>query len=112
MSLRDEMQGKCTSPFNDTLNSRQNFTIIDCYVVCLTLKESTGNDESGDIPKTITELYKRAVKVLIYRHHPLYKLEPPQTDYLITPLPEELENELLKLKEVAQSGIIDGKLIF
>jgi hypothetical protein len=85
---------------------------VNSYIVCLTLKESTGNDESRDIPKTITELYKRAVKVLIYRHHPKYKLEPPPTDYLITPFPEELENDLLKLKEVAQSGIIEGKLIF
>ncbi len=85
---------------------------VNSYIVCLTLKESTGNDESGDIPKTITELYKRAVKVLIYRHHPIYKLEPPPTDYLIIPFPEELESDLLKLKEVAQSGIIDGKLIF
>ncbi len=85
---------------------------VNSYIVCLTLKESTGNDESRDSPKTITELYKRAVKVLIYRHHPLYKLEPLPTDYLITPFPEELENDLLKLKEVAQSGIIEGKLIF
>ncbi len=85
---------------------------VNSYIVCLTLKESTGNDESRDIPKTITELYKRAVKVLIYRHHPIYKLEPLPTDYLITPLPEELKNDLLKLKEVAQSGIIEGKLIF
>ena len=85
---------------------------VNSYIVCLTLKESAGNDESRDIPKTITELYKRAVKVLIYRHHPKYKLEPPPTDYLITPFPEELENDLLKLKEVAQSGIIKGELIF
>ena len=85
---------------------------VNSYIVCLTLKESTGNDESGDIPKTITELYKRAVKVLICRHHPIYKLKPLPPDYLITPFPKELENDLLKLKAVAQSGIIEGKLIF
>ncbi len=85
---------------------------VNSYIVCLTLKESTGNDESGDIPRTITELYKRAVKVLIYRHHPIYKLKPLPPDYLITPFPKELENDLLKLKAVAQSGIIEGKLIF
>ena len=88
------------------------FIPVNSYIVCLTLKESTGNDESRDIPKTITEMYKRAVKVLVYRHHPIYKLEPLPTDYLTTHFPEELKNDLSKLKEVAQSGIIEGKLIF
>ncbi len=85
---------------------------VNSYIVCLTLKESIGNDVSRDIPKTITELYKRAVKVLIYRHHPMYKLKPRAADYLITPLPEELEKDLLKLKNVATTGINQGKLIF
>ena len=85
---------------------------VNSYIVCLTLKESTGNNESSDIPKTVTELYKRAVKVLIYRHHPLYKLEPLPSDYLITPFPKVLENDLLKLKKVAKTGINQGKLIF
>ncbi len=85
---------------------------VNSYIVCLTLKESTANDEGRNIPKTITELYKRAVKVLIYRHHPIYKFEPLPPDYLITPFPKELENDLLKLKKVAQNGIFAGKLIF
>ncbi len=85
---------------------------VNSYIVCLTLKESTEHDESMNIPKTITELYKRAVKVLIYRHHPIYKLKPLPTDYLIIPFAKELEKDLLKLKKVAQSGITKGKLIF
>ncbi len=85
---------------------------VNSYIVCLTLKESTGNDESRDIPKTITELYKRTVKVLIYRHHPNYKLEPLPSDYLITPFPKKLKHDLLKLKKVAKTGIFEGKLIF
>ena len=85
---------------------------VNCYIVCLTLKESTENDQSSDTPKTITELYKRAVKVLIYRHHPMYKLTPRPSDYLITPFPKELEKNFLELKEKAKRGIEEGKLIF
>ena len=82
---------------------------VNSYIVCLTLKEST---ESTDTPKTITELYKRAVKVLIYGHHPMFRLKPRPNDYLITSFPEELEYEFSKLKKVAKRGIEDGKLIF
>ena len=89
---------------------------VNSFIVCLTLKESIGNDESEDlhrkIPKTVTELYKRAVKVLLYRHHPVYKLQRRPSDYFISPFPNELENELMKLKQVAESGINQGELIF
>jgi GTPase SAR1 family protein len=85
------------------------YTPVNSYIACLTLKEST---EKGDTPKTITELYKRAVKVLIYRHHPIYKLKPRPSDYLITSFPEELRNEFSKLKSIAKYGIEEGKLIF
>jgi hypothetical protein len=84
---------------------------VNSYIVCLTLKESIENDESGarfqnsNIPKTITELYKRAVKVLLYRHHPLYKSQPRPNDYLITPFPEKLEKDLMKIKEVAKKEV-------
>jgi GTPase SAR1 family protein len=95
---------------------------VNSYIVCLTLKESVENyveSESelheglnSNILGTITQLYKRAVKVLLYRHHPEYKLKPRPPDYLISPFPKELENELMKLKEIAESGISQDKLIF
>jgi hypothetical protein len=85
---------------------------VNSYIVCLTLKESIKDDETRDTPKTITELYKRAVKVLIYRHHPRLKLQPRPSDYLFISFPPDLENEFSKLKEVAKGGIEEGKLIF
>ena len=88
---------------------------VNSFIVCLTLKESIGNDEINphrDIPNTVTELYKRAVKVLLYRHHPEYKVKPRPIDYLITPFPKELDKDLMKIKEVAKKGICDDKLIF
>jgi hypothetical protein len=85
---------------------------VNSYIVCLTLKESTENDGGRDIPKTITELYNRAVKVLIYRHHPIYKLKPRPSDYLITSFAKQIKIEFSKLKEIAKCGIEKGELIF
>ena len=92
---------------------------VNSYIVCLTLKESIENDESGsqlheglnsNIPGTITELYKRAVNVLQYRHNPKYKSE--QIDYHQTPSPEKLEKDLMVLKEIALKKIDADELIF
>ena len=78
----------------------------------MTLKESIENYQSNNIPETVTELYERALKVLIYRHHPIHKSTPRPSDYLITLFPEELKSDFPKLKEVAKWGIQEGKLIF
>jgi hypothetical protein len=95
---------------------------VNSYIVCLTLKESIENDESGlqlheslnnkSSLGTITELYKRAVKVLLYRHHPKYRSQTRPSDYLIIPFPKELEKDLMELKKVAKKGICDDQLIF
>ncbi|XP_028391875.1 NACHT, LRR and PYD domains-containing protein 12-like [Dendronephthya gigantea] len=86
---------------------------VNSYIACLTLKESIEFDEmEKNAPKTITELYNRAVKVLMYRHHPRYKLLPRPNDYLISPYPRELDDDLKKLKQIAMDGIRKGRLIF
>ena len=86
---------------------------INTYIVCLTLKESFKRNEE-DIPKTITELYNRAVKILLWKHHPLCKSQkiPRPNDYLIVPLPSQLENDMNQIKTVAMRGIEEGSLIF
>jgi predicted NACHT family NTPase len=85
----------------------------------LTLKESIGIDGQvnaegrRNVPRTITELYKRAIKILLFRHNSKYKNEPIPKDYIIgTKLPERLQNDLDKLKEIARDGMIKDQLIF
>ena len=94
---------------------------VNSYIVCLTLKESMktlkggdfeGPKETNHIPKTVTELYKRAVKVLIYRHHPRYKTQLRPNDYLVEFFPEEIESDLCEIKLAAKHGIEKGELIF
>ena len=86
---------------------------VNSYIVCLTLKESIAVQDELEVPKTITELYKRAIKILLYRHHVSYKDKNIPKDFLTTKhLPEELQNDLNKLKKIARHGMVKDQLIF
>ena len=56
---------------------------VNSYIVCLTLKESIEAEGQTNAPKTITELYKRAIKILLFRHHREYKDKPTPKNYII-----------------------------
>ena len=84
---------------------------VNSYIVCLTLKESIGID-GANVPRTITELYKRAIKVLLFRHNLKYKDKPIPKDYITAKLPEQLQADLEKLKGIARDGMINDQLIF
>ena len=91
---------------------------VNSYIVCLTLNESIGVDEQeevagqSNVPRTITELYKRAIKILLFRHNLKYKNKPIPKDYIIAKLPEQLQNHLDKLKGIAYNGMIKEQLVF
>jgi GTPase SAR1 family protein len=94
---------------------------VNCYIICLTLNESIDTDKlevSGgqsfqkNVPRTITELYKRAINILLFRHHVNYKYKQIPKDYIITKLPEQFQNDLDKLKDIARIGMEDDQLIF
>ncbi len=85
---------------------------VNSKIVCLTLKESIEAEGKSNIPRTITELYNRAVKILLYRHHSKYKGKDPPNDYLIAKLPIELQKDLEKLKKIARNGIREEQLVF
>ncbi len=86
---------------------------VNCYIIVLTLNESIGGESfQSNVPRTITELYKRAIKVLLFRHHTKYKSEDVPDDYFIADLPEHFQNDLDELKKIAWEGMKDDKLIF
>ncbi len=85
---------------------------VNSYIVCLTLKESIQTEDESDIPRTITELYKRAIKILLFRHHLGYKDKPAPKNYIIAKLPDQLQNDLNQLKGIATNGMIEDRLIF
>ncbi|XP_028391957.1 NACHT, LRR and PYD domains-containing protein 4E-like [Dendronephthya gigantea] len=91
---------------------------VNSYVVCLTLYESIDFGEQVEdgnytnIPKTITELYNRAIKILLLKHNLKYKNEPVKKDYLTAKLPKHLQGDLEKLKGIAWDGMKENKLVF
>ena len=91
---------------------------VNSYIVCLTLKESIGIDENkrdegqDNVPKTITELYKRAIKILLFKHNLKYKDRQTPKDYVIAKLPDELQSDLNELKVIARDGIRKDQLVF
>jgi hypothetical protein len=91
---------------------------VNSYIVCLTLKESIAIDErvnaegERNVPRTITELYRRAIKILLFRHNSKYKDQPLSKDYITAKLPEPLQSDLDKLKKIARDGMTKNQLIF
>ena len=94
---------------------------VNCYIICLTLKETidadelekvTGDSVQSNVLVTMTELYKRAIKILLFRHHNKYKGKPIPKNYMIAKLPEHFENDLECLKKTAKTGMIENRLVF
>ena len=85
---------------------------VNSYIVCLTLKESIEAERENNAPKTITELYKRAINILLFRHHREYKNRPIPKNYITGRLPEQLQHDLKELEKIARIGMIENKLIF
>jgi hypothetical protein len=77
-----------------------------CDLVCLTLKEcfdysKTDKDIAYFIPKTITELYQRATRVIIWETQK-YKTRFGTTNYLTSNMPRSPENIMKTLKRLAK----------
>ena len=91
---------------------------VSSYIVCLTLDESVKMDKreevegQSNVPKTFTELYKRAINILLFKHHLAYKDKEKPKNYIIAKLPKELQDDLNKLKAIARNGMMEEKLIF
>ena len=91
---------------------------VSSYIVCLTLDESVKMDKreevegQSNVPKTITELYKRAINILLFKHHLAYKDKENPKNYITAKLPKELQDDLNKLKAIARKGMMEEKLIF
>ena len=91
---------------------------VSSYIVCLTLDESIKMDKQeevdgqGNVPRTMTELYKRAINILLFRHHVEYRGKEKPKNYITAKLPKELQDDLNKLKKIARKGMKEEKLIF
>ena len=124
---QNDKDKKCTRLWNLIKQSPEYLSLsyvpVNCYIICLTLKEAIDADEQeevlqesfqSNVPRTITELYKRAIKVLLFRHHNKHKVKgiPEAKDYMIAKLPEHFQNDLDYLKKTARKGMLENNLVF
>ena len=92
---------------------------ISCFIVCFTLKtciqqETCVSSVNKGLPKTLTKLYQKAMRAILWNHHPACKGKIIRPEYLNSNefLPEEVVDTLKELKRLAKNGIEKGELLF
>ena len=89
---------------------------VNCYIICLTLKETLDAEErekvESNVPRTMTELYKRAINILLFRHHNKHKGKRIPKNYMIARVPKHFQSDLDYLKQIARKGMIEDQLVF
>ena len=94
---------------------------VNCEIICKTLKETIDADEQDEVggesfqsnvPKTITELYRRAIKVLLFQHHNEHKDGIPPKNYMKKQLPKHFQYNLDHLKTIAWQELENDQLVF
>jgi GTPase SAR1 family protein len=82
---------------------------VSCEIVCSTLKESIPFQKQGSVAHTITEIYRRYITTMLYKHHKLFKEKRKGKDYILpeTELPDQLKNDLSRLAKIAKLALDD-----
>ena len=86
---------------------------VNCSIVIDVYQSSKSLDESV-VPRTQTELYSALTRILLGRHLTAHKVHGNKKWNLQTmaDLPSDIEQDLLKLSEVAYTGTIQQQLVF
>ena len=94
-------------------------SLILCFALDKLFDDGDNNGRQGSVdkerlPKTLTQLYEMAIRVILWHHHPLYKNVEKEKGYLYSDdkLPSEIRNTLAGLKEIAYLAMTEGSLLF
>ena len=92
---------------------------MNCFLICHCLLHIILSESSQAMPTRMTEIYKIAVKMLLFNHNreafSPEKLEEIKSTHMYEPFekfPEELQKILNSLGEIAFKGIEEGRLLF
>ena len=92
---------------------------VNCFLVCHCLLHIFLSGSSQLLPTKITDIYKMTVKMVFFNHNreswSLKKLEKLKKTHMYEPFekfPEELQELLYRLGEIAFKGIKEGRLLF
>ena len=92
---------------------------MNCFLICHCLLQIILSESSQALPTRMTEIYKMAVKMLLFNHNreafSPEKLEEIKWTHMYEPFekfPEQLQKILNSLGEIAFKGIEEGRLLF
>ena len=92
---------------------------VNCFLVCHCLLHIFLSRSSQPLPKKITDIYKMTVKMVFFNHNrescspeKLGKLKEKHMYDSFEKFPEELQELLYRLGEIAFKGIKEGRLLF
>ena len=86
-----------------------------CFIICSSLFKMVKfyASKSLNLPTSLTDIYKRAVKIFYLRHNEEFRNKHfTRKDFESDDLPPEEEKKLEKLGKMAFEGIKEGRLIF
>ena len=86
-----------------------------CFIICSSLFKMVKfyGSESLNLPSSLTNIYKKAVKIFYLRHNEEFRNRHfTREDFESDDLPPEEEKKLEKLEKIAFEGIKEGRLIF
>ena len=92
---------------------------VNCFLVCHCLLHIFLSGSSQVLPKKITDIYKMTVKMVFFNHNrescspeKIGKLKETHMYDSFEKFPEELQELLYRLGEIAFKGIKEGRLLF
>ena len=95
------------------------YSPVNCFLICHFLLQIIVSESSQALPTKITHIYKLIVKMLFLNHNreglsqeELERLKSTHINRPIESFPEELQNILQRLGEIAFKGIEEERLLF
>ena len=100
-----ELRSLCYIPVN---------TRVICSLLDECLKHQEQNPTFMALPSTSTQVYKGALKMFIFKHHPEFKGKQLREDFLMgkDDFPDTVEKTLDEAGALAKEGIEQGRLVF
>ena len=86
-----------------------------CFIICSTLLQMVKfyGSKSLSLPKNLTVIYKKAVKIFYFRHNEEFRGKNFASKFLESDkLPPEVEKKFSQLEKLAFEGIKEGRLVF
>ncbi|XP_028514912.1 NACHT, LRR and PYD domains-containing protein 3 isoform X1 [Exaiptasia diaphana] len=89
---------------------------VNCWIVCSLLhdfiKKHSSSLDSLVLPTTLTDIYKGALRLFLFKHSPEFHQEMSISDYTNDTISSKFEQVLSRLGKLARKGLEEKRLVF